>query len=198
MRRSLAGLLALFLCLASAAAAAGGTSEAFVRDTADRVFSSFSAAAGGEQRATAFREVLVETFELETAARFALGRYWRIASPGQRREYLRLFEDFLVLVYTNRFGDLSGVTLRIVGTRTVNQRDRLVLSEAVTAGGRPPLRIGWRVRETGKGLRIVDVFVDGISMSVTQRDQFAAVIRSSGGKVEGLLKMLREKTGPGR
>ena len=32
-------------------------------------------------------------------------------------------------------------------------------------------------------------------MSVTQRDEFAAVIRSSGGKVEGLLAALRRKTG---
>ena len=36
--------------------------------------------------------------------------------------------------------------------------------------------------------------VEGISMSVTQRDEFAAVIRRSGGKVEGLLAALRKKT----
>ena len=39
------------------------------------------------------------------------------------------------------------------------------------------------------------MIVDGISMSVTQRDQFAAAIHAAGGKVEGLLAMLREKTG---
>ena len=32
-------------------------------------------------------------------------------------------------------------------------------------------------------------------MSVTQRDEFAAVIRQNGGKVEGLIKALRRKTG---
>jgi ABC-type transporter MlaC component len=36
--------------------------------------------------------------------------------------------------------------------------------------------------------------VQGISMSVTQRDEFAAVIRQTGGKVGGLIKALRRKT----
>ena len=33
-------------------------------------------------------------------------------------------------------------------------------------------------------------------MGVTQRDQFTAAIRSAGGKVDGLLVMLRAKTAP--
>ena len=36
--------------------------------------------------------------------------------------------------------------------------------------------------------------VEGISMSVTQRDEFAAVIRQTGGRVDGLIKALRRKT----
>jgi phospholipid transport system substrate-binding protein len=41
----------------------------------------------------------------------------------------------------------------------------------------------------------VDVVVEGISMGITQRDEFASVIRNHGGKVEGLLAALRKKTG---
>jgi len=38
------------------------------------------------------------------------------------------------------------------------------------------------------------VAVDGISMAVTQRSEFAAVIQRSGGQVQGLITQLREKT----
>lgn len=41
--------------------------------------------------------------------------------------------------------------------------------------------------------KIRDVLVEGISMSVTHRDEFAAVIRNAGGNVEGLLNALRSK-----
>lgn len=199
VRRPWAALLAVAVLLVTAVppAAAGGA-EAFIRDTAARVFTSYAGEATDEQRAKAFREILTATFELKTIARFTLGRYWRVASSDQRKEYRRLFEDFLVLAYANRFRDLGGVKLNVVSVRAVNKRDRLVQSEVDPGGGRPPIRIGWRVRETGRGHRIVDVIVDGISMSVTQRDQFAAAIRSAGGKIDGLLAMLRDKTGPRR
>ena len=196
MRLSRPGLLAFAACLVLAVpAAAGDQAEAFIRDTADRVFTAYSGEVTDEQRAEIFRQVLGKTFELKTIARFTLGRYWRVASADQRKEYRRLFEDFLVLAYANRFRDLGGVKLRITSVRTINERDRLVLSEVAAAATRPPIRIGWRVRQTKNGPRIVDVIVDGISMSVTQRAQFAAAIRTAGGKVEGLLAMLRDKTG---
>ena len=195
--RRWAGLLVVAALLIPAArpVAADGV-ESFIRDTAERVFASYSGSDTDEQRTELFRELLTGSFDLKTIARFTLGRYWRVATADQRREYRRLFEDFLVLAYANRFRDLSGVKLRVASVLTINKRDKLVRSEVDPGGGRPPIRIDWRVRETKQGLRIVDVIVDGISMGVTQRDQFAAAIRSAGGKVDGLLAMLRDKTAP--
>ena len=43
-------------------------------------------------------------------------------------------------------------------------------------------------------LRIVDVEVEGISMGITQCDEFASVIRNNGGKIAALLTALRKKT----
>ena len=196
MRRSRTGLLvfAAWFLIAASPALGAEQAETFIRDTADRVITTYTGEKADEQRAALFREILTKTFELKTIARFTLGRYWRIASPAQRAEYRRLFEDFLVLAYANRFRDLGGMQLRITSARKINKRDSLVLTEIASADARQPIRIGWRVRQTKDGLRIVDVIVDGISMSITQRDQFAAAIRAAGGKVEGLLAMLRDKT----
>ena len=197
VRRSWAALLvAAALLVPAARPAIAGGAESFIQSTADRVFAFYGDENTDERRATVFREILTATFELGTIARFTLGRYWRVASSDQRKEYRRLFEDFLVLAYANRFRDLSGVKLRVASVRTINKRDQLVRSEVDPGGGRPPIRIDWRVRETKHGLRIVDVIVDGISMGVTQRDQFAAAIRAAGGRIDGLLTMLRDKTAP--
>ena len=42
-------------------------------------------------------------------------------------------------------------------------------------------------------MKIIDVAIEGISMSVTQRDEFSSVIQRGGGRVEALLASLREK-----
>jgi phospholipid transport system substrate-binding protein len=37
--------------------------------------------------------------------------------------------------------------------------------------------------------------VEGVSMAVTQRQEFASVIQRNGGQIDALLKLLREKAG---
>ena len=60
------------------------------------------------------------------------------------------------------------------------------------------VRVDWRVQDGGDSdFRIVDVIVEGLSMAATQRDEFASVIQSKGGKVAGLLEVLRAKVGQG-
>jgi phospholipid transport system substrate-binding protein len=55
------------------------------------------------------------------------------------------------------------------------------------------LDIAWRVRPKGDSFKIVDVMVEGVSMSQTQRKEYASVIRRNGGQVEGLLAEMRQK-----
>jgi len=42
--------------------------------------------------------------------------------------------------------------------------------------------------------KISDVIVEGVSMSVTQRSEFASVIQRNGGQLRGVIGLMREKT----
>ena len=187
-------VLALAVSLTSARAFAAGADD-FIRTAGARTFESLAEDMTDDQRAARFREILTETFDLPTIARFTLGRFWRVASTRQKKEYVRLFEEFIVQAYSNRFKDLSGRTFKVKLSRKLNARDQLVLSEIEIEKGKAPIRVNWRVRLRDKAFHVIDVTVEGVSMSVTQRDEFAAVIRRNGGKVEGLLDALRRKTG---
>ena len=52
--------------------------------------------------------------------------------------------------------------------------------------------VDWRVRERGGSMKILDVIVEGVSMSVTQRSDFSSVIQRGGGNVDVLLDHLRK------
>ena len=148
------------------------------------------------ERVSRFRMLLTEAFDVPAIGRFVLGRYWRMASEEERAEYLRLFEEFIVRTYVQRFNDFAGAQLKVLNTRTGQDSEVISTLEAVLPG-RPPARFDVRMRREDGRFKIFDVVVEGISMSVTQRDDFAAVIQRSGGKVEGLLASLREKTKAG-
>ena len=180
------------LTLGAGAALAVGPDD-FIRDMGRKAIDSLTAQdMTRPEREKRFRDILRRAFDMRTIARFTLGRYWSIASKKERQEYVPLLEDFIVQAYTTRFKDYNGQTFQVGKVHEINEKDRLVVSRIVQFKG-PPIRVIWRVRSSN-GYRIVDVVVEGISMGITQRAEFAAVIRNNGGKVEGLLAALRKKT----
>jgi phospholipid transport system substrate-binding protein len=129
--------------------------------------------------------------DLQIIARLILGRHWRSASEAQQAEYLELFRAFALDNLASRLHVYDGQDFEIVGAQAVNERDAVVATR-VTGGGRPPLKVDWRVRERDDGdLVAIDVIVEGVSLIVTQRSEFSAVIERRG--MDGLLAELRQR-----
>ncbi|MBI1775333.1 MAG: ABC transporter substrate-binding protein [Proteobacteria bacterium] len=141
-----------------------------------------------------FRELLTKGFDVPAMARFVLGRYWRDASEPERQEYLKLFEDLIVTTYAQRFADYQGESFKVTGAQPEDDKVVLVQSHILRQGQTQAIRVDWRVLRTDNGFKIVDVVVEGVSLSVTQRSEFASVIQRNGGKISGLLDALRSKT----
>lgn len=165
--------------------------EGFIQNLTDRGVAFLSDdSLSVEQQKKEFKTILNRDFDLKTIGRFALGRYWKSASAEQRDEYLELFNVMVIDVYSKRFEDYNGQDIKIVGSRAEGKRDVLVSSVLKQDGG-PDVRLDWRVRQKGSQFKVVDVIVEGVSMSLTQRSDFASVIQRGGGNVEALLQHLR-------
>jgi ABC-type transport system involved in resistance to organic solvents, auxiliary component len=146
-----------------------------------------------EERERRCRDLLRANFAVETIGQFVLGRHWRTATPEERAEFMTLFEDFIVDTYADRFSRYTGQKLDVYDATTEPETgDALVKSQIQRASG-APVQVGWRVRQMPEGLRIVDVSVEGVSMGVTQRSDFASVIRNNGGTVAGLIDEMRKR-----
>lgn len=188
---------ALLLAAALAALAAGGlparagTPADFVRETSAGVFSSAGEDASDAERSARLRGLLDEAFDLPRIARFVLGRHWRAATDAQRTEFVALFRKFVVRTYAKRFRELAGKRLTVLRAREISPGLAVVDSE-ISSRSEAPVKVDWHVAGESPDFRVVDVKVEGISMSVTQRDEFAAVIKRR--KLEGLLRALRRKT----
>jgi len=167
--------------------------SALIQRLGDDVISMLSDSSLSEtQRSTSFRRMLIEAFDVDTISRIVLGRYWRLATPEQQEEYRRLFEDYIVATYARRFADYSGETMTVMGSRATKQNVTVVRTRIDLTKGEP-IQVDWLVstRNGGDG-RIIDVVVGGVSMALTHRSDFAAVIKRDGG-IDGLLRQLREK-----
>lgn len=146
------------------------------------------------ERDRLFRDLMVERFDLPLISRYVLGVQWRRAKPVQKDEYTVLFQEFIVQVYSSRLRNYGGQTFQVKSARAA-KKDTIVTTE-VRGPATPPVRVDWRVRGEAANYKVVDIIIEGVSMVITQRAEFAAVIRQSGGNMDGLLARLRESTSP--
>ncbi|HUC73240.1 MAG TPA: ABC transporter substrate-binding protein [Stellaceae bacterium] len=144
-------------------------------------------------RVARFRQLFSADFDVPGIARFVLGRYWRLATPEQQQEFVKVFTNYIALAYSNRLAEYSGETLRVTGSRPAPD-GQLVSSEIMRTNGQPPARVDWLLTPQSGSYKINDVIVEGVSMAVTQRSEFASVIQRNGGQVQGLITALRQKT----
>ena len=144
-------------------------------------------------RMARFRELFRAHFDGPGIARFVLGRYWRTASNEEQQEFMRLFEDYVVFVYTARLSNFGGEKMKVRGSRS--DGDSVIVStDIISPGNVTPLKIDWRLVNYNGSYKISDVIVESVSMAATQRSEFASVVQRNGGQISGLLAMMREKT----
>jgi phospholipid transport system substrate-binding protein len=175
-------------------AAAAADPAAMISDLGRRALEVLGKDATQAQRVARFRELLREDFDVPGIGRFVLGRYWNQASEEQRAEFVKLFEDYIAMAYATRLAEYTGETFKVTGSRP-EADGAIVSSQILRPAGAAPVKVDWRLTGRDGNYKISDVSVDGISMAVTQRSEFASVIQHNGGQVQGLIAMLRQKTG---
>jgi phospholipid transport system substrate-binding protein len=168
----------------------------FIADLGSRAISALTSRLSDTDRESQFRALFNEGFDVPEISRFVLGPNWRTATEAQRQEFTKLFEAYLVHAYSVRFSGYAGQQLKVGSARPEGDNASLVQSQiALPNGSQPPVKVVWRVSGSNNNYKITDVMVEGVSMAVTQRQEFASVIQRGGGQIDPLLKLLREKVG---
>lgn len=184
--------------LAFAASAArsddtGKAAAAFVGGLADRVIRILTEKSlGKEARVKALAAVFLDGFDVRAIGLFVLGVYGRTVSDSERRTYLDVFKDYVVQTYAVRFNSYAGEAFTVTRTTPDGEYGAWVFSD-IGKTGDEPVEVQWRVRKVAGGYKIVDVVVEGVSLIVTQRSEFASVLQRNNGNVANLTAMLRDK-----
>jgi len=177
-------------------AAPAETPQSFVDDVASQVLKTMSQSPSEQARETSFTKLLEEDFDMPRISRFVLGRYWTSASEQERSDFRAIFEVYMARAYSRRFGEYAGETVKVTGLRSEGNDATIVSSEIIHQQGNP-VKLDWRIYKSGNDYRIVDVSVEGVSMVLTHKQEFASIIERDGGGVTGLIQAIRMKLNSG-
>lgn len=178
----------------TAGAAEGHSNDqavAFLEALGDKVLAiqASTAADVAGRRQSALEDLIRDGFDLDLTSRLVLGRHWGRATAGQRAAFKDLFAPYLLSTYARQLDAYRVETLAVVASKRIGERDFLV--QTSIEGNSEVVNAVWRVRAHNGDYRIIDVLVDGISLTLTERSEFASVIGRVG--LEGTLALLRER-----
>ena len=166
---------------------------ALVREMADKTLAMLRNKSDTRaQREKQVSELYRRYFAIRSIGRFVLGRFWRRATEAQRQDYLNLFEVYAVKMLTDLSTRYADESFEI--TQALPDGKGFAVSGRVFTTAGKPVEVRFRLRRRRSGaLVVVDVLVENLSMSITVRNEFAAVIRKDGGGIEALMDSLRKK-----
>lgn len=192
-RRAFLGVVLVAASLLSAAPAnADADAERFAQGLIDQGVGILRNTADPARRAK-FREFITRYADARKTALFTLGNYRRGVSEPELTAFVKAFQDYATAVYESRLDRYKGESLKVVGSIDNKPGDITVNMIVADASTPNPLRVAFRLNGGNGNYRFIDIQVEGIWLSVDQREQFAAFLSKNNGNVTRLTAHLQSQ-----
>ena len=137
-----------------------------------------------------FREMFNSKFDKKLIHRAVLGKAAKGVTKEELSRFGKAFDEHIIKIYASQLGVYSDQLFVVDKIIKRDRKDTIVLSHIEHATA-PPLRIDWRLRDRGKGPKIIDIAIEGVSLLATKRADFSSTIKKGG--IHLLINDLEEK-----
>ena len=187
-RRELGGLaLAAMLGMAAPARANTGA-EDYVTGIARDVMQLANTGEKGPALRARFASLMNRYINLKSIADYALGPYGKKLPAGDRAQFYDLVSNYAAALFVYYVEDFRGTELEIIST-TKQGKFTVIQSAIKGSGGREQVR--WRLSPTDGGFRVSDVNIKGVWLTISMKDRFSKVLKSSKGDFDPLFAELK-------
>lgn len=150
---------------------------------------------GVRGRAAAIGPVVDRVYDVPLMTRLTVGTGWNGIAPADQTALVAAFRRMVIGQYATNFDSFSGEKFTVEPTVETRGTDKLVRTNLIQSG-EAPVPIAYRLRASGGGWKIVDVFYrNAISQLATRRSDFSRVLATGGAKA--LIRHLDELAAKG-
>ena len=189
----LLGAAALASLAAGPRAWAQDAATGFVVNLGNQLAAVVNGPGGYDEKKRRLQPLIEQAVDVDGIAQFCLGIYWRRANPQQQQEFVHLFHAVLMNNIGGKLGQFQGVTFR--PTTTTQREGDSVVGTIIQRPNQQPNNVQWVVSSASGRPKIVDVQAEGVSLRLTQRNDYSAFLSSNGGNVDTLLAAMRRQAG---
>ncbi|MBR1777010.1 MAG: ABC transporter substrate-binding protein [Alphaproteobacteria bacterium] len=196
-------LLIVFACIVSFAiplsAAETADAEKFAQDLANNIVTNVvQPQMSLSRKQDIFRKIFMAAINVKTNARFTLGRYAKSAAPDQLQAYTDALADNIIYTWTDRFNSYAGDSLdknaiSFESARKSENGDFYITSKIKLPNAENDIELIWRISDKKGELKLADLVVEGVSMLMSYRNEYTAILQQNGGDITALTEMLKQK-----
>ncbi len=171
------------------------TASEYVQTLGDRAILELTdKSVSDSERVKRMRALLTESFDVPAVSQFVLGTYWRQATEQEREDFMKFYSIVVSHTYAGLFKKYSGEQFKVQRERAIDEDNIVVYSQILQPNSGEPVPIEITVKKGNPGYKAVDIKVEGISMPLTHRKEYASVIQRNRGQVSALIKILKQKS----
>ena len=162
--------------------------EKLIGKLSSDIFKVINSGKSGNAMYRDFDRIMGKYAAINAIARTVLGPPWRSATPAQQSAYIKAFRGYISRKYGKRFREFIGSEIKVVSAKKV--KSGVLVKSVVKFKGSSPFTVDWQVFERGGKTQMFDLYIEGISMIKSEREEVGSMLDRSGGKIDKLIKKL--------
>jgi phospholipid transport system substrate-binding protein len=174
-------------------AQAGDQAIGFVKNTCEQLAAIVNSTASPQEMRVRLKTVIDLTVDVDDVGRFCLGRFWRLATPDQQKQYMALFHDLMVTKIANHLGEFRGVQVTTGLAR--KSADTQIVITTIEGPRTSTRRVDWVVSTSTGAPRIVDLLAGDTSLRLTQSADFISYLARNNYSIPDLIDAMRQMLG---
>ena len=165
----------------------------FVQSTIDQASEILSSESSKDQKVLKLRDIAKNTVDIRGIGFYSLGSHRKSLDSDQKKEYLKIFEQYFLKSFSSRLAEYSDPKIRVDSQEKLNEKYTMVSSTLLAGDDKPEVKIDWRiVTKDPNNPLIIDVVIEGVSLAKVQKEEFNSIIQSNDGDIKVLFTTLRE------
>lgn len=177
MKKILALILGI-VCFANVAMAQGKSATTFVSTLVNNIIDDvLTPDISKELKTERFEKYILEAVDTQAIAKAVLAQYWRTATPKERDDFIDAFKEMAVKMTAEKFNMYNGQEVKFFSERPAQGKNQVFVDSSVTNDSKP-IQVVWRVREKDGEYKIVDLVVEGVSMTLNYRNEYTSFLQN--------------------
>lgn len=136
-----------------------------------------------------FEKIFAKYADVPLIAQKALGAPWRSATTAQKKAYVGAFKGYMARNYGKRFEEFIGASIEV--TKSRKAQGGVMVDSIMTLKGQAPFEVQWHVIDGRGGIRMFNMFLEGVSVISDVRLQIGTMLDKRGGNIDALIQHLK-------